>query len=363
MGVIAPNLAYHYWSLGIKPAGKTAPEQPLIMIPGTEFEPEKEIEHEEDKGHTGGSSLTMGMYRKKAASSPGYEDKARYQQGWEDYWYLLFGHVTGPDPAIAGATKAKKYVFAVDVVNPSDPPLCTLYNGYAKTANDAYVYDNCMLNELEVKFKNDEPMSIAPKFVSDYPQFKQPNPARVVPTKKVKIEAGQTVLYYAPVGVTLTEANKAQYAFPCVIEGNVKVNNNAESEPCGGDDFGTETKNMGIRESEGGFTIPWTEQTKWIQTEYESGTTDGTKVSSEPLRKQILIESIGPQIEIVTSTDIFHKTAILIPDVTITKCDSPQSGDERKSIETEFKINDESLASFMTVEIISELANLHIGTI
>nr|WP_054858930.1 hypothetical protein [Methanobacterium formicicum] len=65
MGVIAPNLAYHYWSLGIKPAGKTAPEQPLIMIPGTEFEPEKEIEHEEDKGHTGGSSLTMGMYRKK----------------------------------------------------------------------------------------------------------------------------------------------------------------------------------------------------------------------------------------------------------------------------------------------------------
>jgi hypothetical protein len=60
MGSIAPNLAYHYWALGIKPAGKTAAENPLIMIPGTEFEPEKEIEHDDDLGHTGSASLNHG---------------------------------------------------------------------------------------------------------------------------------------------------------------------------------------------------------------------------------------------------------------------------------------------------------------
>lgn len=363
MGVIAPNLAYHYWAMGIKPPTKTVPEQPLVMIPGTEFEPEKEIEHDEDQGHTGGSSLTMGMYRKKAASSPNFSDKARYSQGWEDYWFLLFGDVTGPVPAITGALTAKKYVFAIDVADPADLPLCTLYNGYAKTLADAYVYDNCLLNEFEIQFKNDEPLTVTPSFVSDYPKFNQANPARVVPTKKVKIEAGQTILYYAPVGVTLTDLNKDQYAFPCVIEGNVKVNHNAESEPCGGDDFGSQTKNMGIRESEGGFTIPWTEDTKWVQTEYESGTTDGTQVSPESLRKQILIESIGAKIETVGETDVFYKTAVLIPDATITKADSPQAGDERKSIEVEFKINDESTSSFMTAEIISELTALHIGTV
>jgi hypothetical protein len=363
MGVIAPNLSYHYWTLGIKPAGKTAPEDPLIMIPGTEFDPGKEIEHEEDKGHTGGASLTMGMDRKKAASSPNFTDKARYQQGLEDMWYLLYGDVTGPVPAIAGATLAKKYTFAVNVADPADPPLCTLHNGYAKTANDAFVYDNCMLNELEVKFKNDEAMTITPSFVGDYPKFKQPNPARVIPTKKVKIRPGQTILYYAPVGVTLTDENKADYAIPCVLEGNVKINNNAESEPCAGDDFGTETKNMGQRESNGGFTVPWTDATKNMEAEYQSGAVDGTTVTEEPLRKQIMIESIGELIETVSEEDVFYSQKILIPDATITKCESPQSGDERKSIDVEYNINDENEASFMTVEIVTELTALHIGTV
>lgn len=363
MGVVAPNLAYHYWALGIKPAGKTAAENPLIMIPGTEFEPGKEIEHDEDLGHTGGGSLNMGMDRKQAASSPAFQDKARYQQGWEDYFYLLYGDVTGPVPAVSGATVAKKYTFAVDVADPADLPFCTLYNGYAKTADDAYVYDDCILNELEISFKNDEAMTVKPSFASNYPTFNQANPARVVPTKKVKIRAGQTIIYYAPVDVTLTELNKATYALPCVIEGNLKINNNVESEPCAGDDFGTATKNIGVRESEGGFTVPWVTATKVIEAEYESGATDGTQVSEEPLRKQIMIESIGPLIETVSEEDVFYKTKILIPDVTITKAESPQSGDERKSIDVEFKINDEGDASFMNVEIITELAALHIGTI
>jgi hypothetical protein len=363
MAAIAPNLAYHYWALGIKPTGKTAAEDPLIMIPGTEFEPEKEIEHDDDLGHTGSASLNMGMDRIKAASSPNFQDKARYGQGWEDYFYLLYGDVTGPVPAVSGATKAKKYTFTVNVSAPADPPLCTLYNGYAKTADDAYLYDNCMLNELEISFKNDEPMTVKPSFVADYPLLNQTNPARVVPTKKVKIRPGQTILYYAPTNVTLTEVNKATYAIPCVIEGNLKVNHNAESEPCAGDVFGTETKNMGIRESEGGFTVPWTSATKGIEAEYESGSEAGTQVTEEPLRKQIMIESIGPVIETVSEENVFYKTKILIPDVTITKAESPQSGDERKSIDVEFKINDEGDASFMNVEIITELTALHIGTI
>lgn len=363
MGSIAPNLAYHYWALGIKPAGKTAAENPLIMIPGTEFEPEKEIEHDDDLGHTGSASLNMGMDRIKAASSPNFQDKARYGQGWEDWWFLLFGDVTGPVPAVSGATKAKKYTFAVDVADPADPPLCTLYNGYAKTANDAYVYDNCMLNELEISFKNDEAMTVKPSFVADYPLLNQTNPARVVPTKKVKIRPGQTILYYAPTNVTLTEINKATYAIPCVIEGNLKVNHNVESEPCAGDVFGTETKNIGVRESEGGFTVPWTSATKGIEAEYESGLEAGTQVTEEPLRKQIMIESIGPLIETINAEGVFYKTKVLIPDVTITKAVSPQSGDERKSIDVEFKINDEGDASFMDVEIITELTALHIGTI
>ena len=363
MGNIAPNLAYHYWALGIKPAGKTEAEDPLIMIPGTEFEPEKEIEHDEDQGHTGSASLNMGMDRIKAESSPTFQDKARYQQGWEDYFYLLYGDVTGPVPAISGAEKAKKYTFEVDVESPSDPALCTLYNGYAKTEDDAYVYDNCMLNELEISFKNDESMTVKPSFVADYPLLNQDNPARVVPTKKVKIRPGQTILYYADTDDVITSANKDDFAIPCVLEGNIKINHNAESEPCAGDLFGVQSKNMGVRESEGGFSVPWTSATKGIEAEYETGATDGTQVTTEPLRKQIMIESIGPKIETVSGEDVFYRTTIMIPDVTITKAVSPQSGDERKSIDVEFTINDEGEASFMDVEIITELEELHIGEV
>lgn len=363
---VSPNLSYHYWQLGIKPAGKTAIENPLVLIRGTEFEPEKEIEHDDDVGHTGTGTTKMEQYRKSATSSPKFGDKCRYGEGLEDLWFMLFGDVTGPTPAVTGATKAKKYVFSIDPADPETPPFATLYNGYAKTADDAYIYDNCLLNELEVKFSNDEPMSINPSFVSDYPLFNQANPARVIPEKKVRINAGQTVLYYAPTSVTLTDQNKATYAYPCVLEGTIKINNNAESEPCAGDDFGKSTKTIGERESDGGFKVPWTEETKGIEAEYQSGSTSGQQVSSNTLNKQIMIESIGALIETVTGTPdvpVYYKQKILIPNATITKCESPQSGDEAKSIEAEFKINDTGVASFMTVEIISELTALHIGTL
>jgi len=359
---IAPNLAYHYWMLGIKPVGKTDPESPLVMIRGSEFEPEKEIEHEDDIGHTGTSTTKMDSYRKKATSKPKFEDKARYGEGWEDYWYLLFGDATTPVPAVAGATKAKKFTFQADPADPKELPFATLYNGYGKTIDDAYVYDNCLLNELELKFKNDEPMSVNPSFVSDYPEFNQPNPTRVMPSKKVMIQSGQTILYYAPTNVTLTEVNKAQYAYPCFLEGSLKLNNNIESEPCGGDEFGKDTKTMGERESDGGFKLPWTEDTKFIEAEYQSGSANGTKVSPNTLRKQVMFESIGPVIETVSEVPVHYMTRIKIPEVTITKCDSPQSGDKAKDLDVEFKINDNGLESILTVDIITELLGLHIGT-
>jgi hypothetical protein len=349
--------------LGIKPIGKTVRELPLVMIRGSEFEPEKEIEHEDDTGHTGTSTTKMESYRKKATSQPKFEDKARYGEGWEDYFYLLTGDASVTVPAVTGATKAKKFTFQANPADPKELPFSTLYNGYAKTIDDAYVYDNCLLNELELKFKNDEPISASPSFASDYPEFNQPNPSRVMPSKRVMIQSGQTVIYYAPTDVVLTDLNKAEYAYACFLEGSIKVNNNIESEPCGGDDFGKDTKTMGERESEGSLKLPWTSDTKWIEAEYQSGSKTGTKVSTNTLQKQIMIESIGPVIETVSEVPVRYSTKIRIPDVTITKCDSPQSGDEAKDLELDFKINETGLESFMTVDIVTELTGLHIGTI
>jgi hypothetical protein len=360
---IAPNLSYHYWMLGIKPTGKTAVEDPIVMIRGSEFEPEKEIEHEDDIGHTGTATTKMDSYRKKATANPKFEDKARYGEGWEDYWYLLLGEASTPEPAIASATKAKKYTFQCDPEDPKELAFATLYNGYAKTIDDAYVYDNCLLNELELKFKNDEPLAITPSFASNYPKFNQNNPTRVMPTKKVMIQSGTTIFYYAPTDVTLSDVNKASYAYPCFLEGSLKANNNIEAEPCGGDEFGADTKNMGEREIEGSLKLPWTEDTKWIETEYQSGANDGTAVSADTLRKQIMIESIGPLIETVGETPVHYLTRISIPEVTVTKCDSPQSGDEAKDLELEFKVNDTGLESILTVDMVTELTGLHIGTI
>ena len=153
---VAPNLSYHYWYLGIQGLSDEEAD-PLVLVRGSEFNHEREINTEDDEGHMGTATTKMSAYRTSATANPSYTDKCRYKEGWEDIWLLLLGSDDGTG-AIRKETVTSgvyKYTFKVNTNAPQDPYFCNLVNGFAKTEKDAYRYDNCLLGEFECSGSNE----------------------------------------------------------------------------------------------------------------------------------------------------------------------------------------------------------------
>ena len=365
---VAPNLSYHYWYAGIRGLELDEEASPLVMIRGSEFNHEREIEMEDDEGHMGTATTRMSSYRTTATANPSFTDKCRYKEGWEDMWLLLLGsskqdeqgHNTGEiiKEAVTGAEGVFKYTFKVNVNQPQDPYFATLYNGFAKTDNDAYKYEDALLGEFEVSGSNEEAPTYTSTFSTNYPKVNQPNPARVIPAKTEFPKSADVRLYIAPQG-TYTEESIAQYEYPCYLEWSFSVNNNLESVPCSGDAFGESTKVLGNREGEVNITVPWTNATKHLEKTFETGAVDGDTVTTENDLKTIWIVMEEGKIG---ETDQAYKTIIKIPQVVVTSAYSEQSGTDAKQIELQGNIEESGTQSFIECEIITDLADLHIDS-
>lgn len=361
MSEIAPNLAYHYWCLGIIGEELETEADPLVLVRGSEFTPDKEIEQEDDEGHMGTATTKMATYRTSAGASPSYTDKTRYKEGWEDAWYLLLGSA---DPTTGDVRKETldstngvyKYTFAVNSTNPQDPAFATLYNGFAKTQHDAFKYENCLLNEFEISGSNEEAPTYTNTFASNFPKFNQQNPARVFPRTSVFTKPSGVTVYIAPKG-EYTLQTIDQYKYPCFVDYSVTVNKNVEKNPCSSDDFGTSTKVLGNLEAEVSITLPWTEATKHLEYTYMGGAANSTQVTDENDEKTVWIKFESGAIG---SSTYNYTTLIKIPEIVLTNADSPQSGNEGKQIELEGNIKENGVDSFIECEITTDLEELHI---
>lgn len=362
----APPLTYHYWLLGINNPDMSEDADPLVLIKGTEFEPEKEIETADDEGHTGTATTKMATYRTKAYSNPKFTDKTRYKEGWEDIWFLLLGSAdinTGDVRKTAKVDEATvfDYTFAVNSAQPQNPYFCTLYNGFAKTEHDAYKYQDCLLNEFELKFSNEDAMTYTATFAANFPKFNQTNPARVMPRKTVFTKSSEVSVYIAPfreIGyTTLDQMKQYGHKYGCYIEGGISVKNNAETQPCSSDEFGTATKVLGNREAEFNLTLPWTDSTKKLEYIYMGGSENSTTVTSDNDVKTVWIvcesENIG-------ETDYRYTTIIKIPEINLTLANSAQSGSDSKQLELEGTIMENGTDSFIETIITTDLEDLHI---
>ena len=361
---VAPNLSYHYWGLGI--VGDIDGEaSPLVMVRGSEFTPEKEITMEDDEGHMGTATTKMSSYRSSATSSPSFTDKTRYKEGWEDMWYLILGSDDGEGnvrktvlaEASGSNPQVNEYTFKINVANPQDPAFATLYNGFAKTSSDAFVYENDLLSEFEIKGSNEEAPTYTATFASNFPKFNQPNPARVYPSSTVFTKTADVKIYIAPKGTYTSESQLENYMYPCFVEYGLNINNNIENDPCSSDDFGTSTKLLGNRESTFNVTVPWTEATKHLEYMFMGGAADATQVTDENDEKTVWIVFESDKIG---STNYNYKTIIKIPEIVLTNADSPQSGSDAKQIELEGNIQENGVDSFIECVIVTDLEDLHI---
>ena len=362
MGEIAPNLSYHYWCLGIQELDSDEEADPLVLVRGSEFTPDKEIQNEDDEGHTGTATTKMATYRSSASSSPSYTDKTRYKEGWEDAWYLLLGsadQTTGDIRKVEKTTGVYEYTFAVNTAHPQDPAFATLYNGFAKTETDAFKYENCLLNEFEVSGSNEEAPTYTNTFAANFPKFNQQNPARVFPKTSVFTKPSGVSIYIAPKGDYTSVAQLEQYKYPCFQEYSFNVNRNVETQPCSSDDFGTSTKVLGDLEAEINITLPWTEATKHLEYVYMGGDANATEVTDENDEKTVWIVF---ESGLIGETEYKYQTIIKIPEVVLTNADSPQSGNEGKTIELEGNIKENGTDSFIECVITTDLADLHIDS-
>ena len=375
MAVHAPNASYHHTALGIKGASlaKEKLAQPLVSIRQTGFEDGNSIETETDEGHTGVSNIDMGSYRTKAESSPTWEDGLRYGQGFEDYFYLLLGsdEIDTYNDGTNDVSGVYTHTFSMAANVTDNLPLATIYHGFQKTNTDGRVFNNAMLNELEVTFNSDNKPSIKPTFVSDYNIVNTINPTRTYLSDHLArtVMAQHTQVYIGDLDATeIGTADTNMKAIDCFTEASFTINNNAESQACHDDNFGENTKLMGAREVTGTITMPWHDATKYFETEYEAYEKYGHIVSELITQKQVWYKCSGGNIQVagqnsnMVDSDVPFSALFKFSVVEVTNVTSTKSGNEAKSLTFEWKGIEQPSQSYMVAEFVTDLAACHIDT-
>ncbi len=387
MAIHAPNASHHHTAMGIKGALLTKEKlaQPLVGIRQSGFEDGNEISTETDEGHTGVSNLDMGSYRTKAESAPNWEDGLRFGQGYEDYAYLLLAHDT-VTANYNSKTGVYQHIFALPPNNDDELPLATIYHGFSKTETDGRIFNNAMLNQLDLTFNADNKPSIKPSFISDYNYVNTVNPSRDFLADHLSrtVMAQHTKVYIGEVGATtLGEMTEID----CFKEASLSINNNAESQACHDDNFGENTKLMGARETTGSITMPWHDATKYFETEYEAYEKYGHIVSELITQKQVWFRTVGGQItrtsdsntlgtgetllktitgtstSYVIGTGVPYESLFKVPVVEVTNVTSTKSGSDAKELTFEFKGIEQPDQSYITIEMITDLSACHIDTV
>lgn len=360
---------YHNWLLALKQLTNGAyPDYPVaggILARGNDFQPNTEIGTSDWTGHTGGESLVIASDRTSASSAPQYSHKALIGECLEEYFYMALATHDSPTAAVSGATKAKKWKIYKDISNPKELPPATLINQYSATLMDAVIYDNALMNELQLEVNNDG-WTVTPSYKSDMEIMNQPNQPRTLSPSIYKLPKNNTKLYIAPTSVTLTDANKEDYAYDCLLSNTLTIRNNLEDSECLNDEFGKSSVDKGNFEIEGSAEIKWNPAAAFLHDEWQTGEAHGAYATEESLFKQVMIECAGAKIETVGSgasaTDINAMMSIYMPYMEITKVDPGNlSGDENKTLTIEYKLRD-STYNPIEVTIINELSALHYGT-
>lgn len=359
------SLPFHEWMLGLIPDTLDGPVTGEIMCRGTDFDQNREFKTQDYEGHSGVKSLTLQSDRTSITTEPQFEHGVVFGECQEEYWFMLLGSTDTPELATLSdgttkATKAYKHHFYQNVANPKPLPTATIVNGYAMTVFDAVVFDQCKMSEFEFKIE-DKGVSNKVKFMSNAPIRNQHNQLKKIAPILAKLNKENIKIYIAPVDVTLTAANKADYAYDCIMSHDLTFKTNLTESACLNTPFGESPSDEGKFEGSCKMEVKWNEKSKLLEDEYYSHKKYGTKASAESLFKQVLIECTGGIIETVGSEDVRYALNIHMPKVEITKCETQLAGDKVKTLETEYQVREDGLVSAVDVTMITTLQQLHYG--
>ena len=371
------SLLYHCWQFALKPlnsSGETV-DYPVTngkMARGTDFEPNIEFETEDYEGHSGIKELVLQSDRVKVTAEPEYSHGVVFGECLEEYLYMITGSHDAVKDAATGAAPgddpsgAYLWRFYQNLTNPKPLPKATLINQYSATLRDAVVFDDAMMNELGITM-DDKGVNLSVKFMSNAPLLNQPNQTMNT-VDLVKLGKEDVRIYIAPTDVTITDANKEQYAYDCIMSNELTFKTNLEESDCLNTPFGKNTSDEGKFETEGKSEIKWNPKAAFLEDEYYSGAVHGVRPTTNPLMKQILIEAYGKTIAVVEGeeegdpdTEIKAMLSIRLPKVEITKCNTQYAGEDNKTLEIEYAHRQNGTNSPVEFKVITPLDELCYG--
>ena len=368
--------SFHCWGVGIKPQNQDGtsvnyPVTAMIMARGTDFEPNVSFETDDYEGHSGTKTLVLQSDRKTVTAEPEYSHGVVFGECQEEYWYLTLGNYTRTKYGTENDLTAQElesddvipvqWVFDQDLLHPKPLPRATITNQYSMTLRDAIIFDDCMMNEYSLSVDGDG-ITCNPKYKSSAPLMNQPNQViNIAPTLN-KLGKDDIRVYIIDLDVDfdeLTEEQKADLQYDCIMSLEMTFNNNIEDSDCLNTKFGVNSGDEGKFEGDGNFELKWNPTSAFLIDEYYSGEKHGVEPTTEPLFKQIIVQMYGAKIG---STETRNMIQIKLPKVEITNADSGLSGDETKTIQVEYSIRENGTVSPVETTIVSPLKALHIGS-
>ncbi|MDR3063304.1 MAG: carboxypeptidase-like regulatory domain-containing protein [Methanobrevibacter sp.] len=370
-------LVRHATLIGIKPDWFSVSDYATAvkLTPMDGFEDSPTMNNNEITGQTGSTTIIRANVKTTASNEPTWKQTAIFGEFLEDFFKLELGGDDLPFqesefPLLPGATKARRVqVFRVNDENSVDLPFSTIYNAYYATTHDAVVYNNQILNTLELSVTKGE-VTITPTFKGWYGVMNQPNPIRLESDELSRLVKEQLVKFYvADVGTNLLELYRSpnaqdkeeleQYYYPCATEFTLDFNNNVTDSDCLGEDLGEGNVLIGDFKAGIKLTTKWNENSKKLLSQYVTGSSHGSKVSPDSLFKETLIVLKGAKIETINDEDIYEDIAIFYPkNELIDPTDTPKSGTERKTITFTFAVSDtKGLDKSVIVDMITRTTN------
>lgn len=356
--VYTPTLALHYLGMAIKPVDMVGPAAPKVFPRYKDYDPSLKIGTDKNQGHMGMDTIDISNDRNQAEANPSFEDTFRFGEGLEDWIYLLTGSYDGPEPAVLNAVTAKKYKFYLDSLNPVDLPRATILQGYNWKTAKAELYDDVVVNSMELTLDRKETPTFKVDTVSNYPLFNQTEPTRVFPPVEYRLKSSQGKVWLADVGdslATIKASDPLDYT-KCSAE----FKNNVEASDAG--EYGKPKKDKKPFEGNVKITTAFSEALMGLEAEFNTGSATGTNVTEESVYKQVYIEYAGRKIETVAGQDVRAMMGILIPKIDLTDVSSPKAGDDSKDITIEGDIMNNGLSNPYEINIVSPLSALHFGT-
>ena len=367
--------SFHCWGLGLKPRNASGtfdntPVTAMIMARGTDFEPNVEFESEDYEGHSGTKTLVLQSDRTSVTSEPEYSHGLVFGECQEEYWYMLLGSATPTTTTGTALTQAQinsddiipvKWEFKQDLLNPQILPRATLTNQYMMTKMDAVVFDDCVMNEFSIS-AGDDGVSCECHFKSSAPYKNQPNQLINTPTELNKLGKEDIRVYILDTNVNfdnLSDAEKLELQYDCVMSLEMNFNNNFDDEACLNTEFGKFAGDEGQFEADGSFEIKWNLKSAFLEDEFYAGEKHGVKATSNSLFKQVIVEMYGKKIGDTTERNMIR---IRLPRVEITDASSDMAGDDTKTLNVEYSVRENGSMSPVITTIISPLKELHYGS-